>query len=95
MYVLGDDEKTATPIKAADGKILLTIKEPSFQVELAASPLEGEAEGMSSRFVGQHDNLGIVREFEGTIRGEVEGTPFAGDFKEEPHGDHDHKHEKK
>ena len=91
VYVLGSDEKTAAPIKAADGKLLLTIKEPSFQVELTAMPLDGEAEGTASRFVGKDEKLGVVQEFAGTISGEVEGTPYAGDFKEEPHG----KHEKK
>ena len=89
MYVLGDDEKTAAPIKAAT--ILLNINAPKFQVELAAAPLEGEAEGTASRFIGKHDSLGKVQEFAGTISGEVEGTPYAGDFKEEPHGDHEKK----
>jgi hypothetical protein len=86
VYVLGGDEKTPAPIKPADGKLLLTITEPSFQVDLAAVPLEGEAEGLSSRFVGRHEKLGIVQEFAGSISGEVDGTPYAGDFKEEPHG---------
>ena len=91
VYVLGSDEKTAAPIKATDGKILLNIKQPSFQVELTAMPLEGEAEGTASRFVGKNEKLGVIQEFEGTISGEVEGTPYAGDFKEEPHGEHEHK----
>lgn len=90
IYVLGSDEKTATPVKAADGKLLLTIREPAFQVELTARPLAGEGEGTSSCYGGMHENLGIVREFAGTISGEVDGTPFAGDFVESPHGDHDH-----
>ena len=91
VYVLGGDEKTPTPVKAADGKLLLNIKEPSFQVDLVAMPLDGEAEGTASRFVGKHESLGKVREFAGTISGEVEGTPYIGDFKEEPHGDHEKK----
>lgn len=91
VYVLGSDEKTPSPIKTADGKLLLTIKEPAFQVELIAQPLEGEADGMASRFVGRHEKLGVVQEFAGTISGEVGDTPFAGDFKEEPHGAHEHK----
>lgn len=91
IYVLGGDEKTPAPVKTADGKLLLTIKEPAFQVELAARPLAGEAEGTSSCYGGTHESLGIVREFAGTISGEVDGTPFAGEFAEEPHGDHDHK----
>ncbi len=86
VYVLGGDEKTPSPIKAADGKLLLSIKGPSFQVELTAMPLDGETDGTSSRFVGKHEMLGVVQEFDGTISGEVDGTPYAGDFKEEPHG---------
>jgi hypothetical protein len=88
VYVLGGDEKTAAPVKTPDGKLLLTIKEPAFQVDLVASPMEGEVDGMSSRYVGKHDNLGIVQEFSGTISGEADGTPYSGDFKEEPH-DHE------
>jgi hypothetical protein len=91
IYVLGSDEKTAAPVKSADGKLLLTIREPAFQVELAARPLAGEGDGTSSCYGGTHESLGIVREFAGTISGAVDGTPFAGDFAEQPHGDHDHK----
>ena len=90
VYVLGSDEKTPVPIKATDGKLMLTITEPSFQVELKAEPLDGEADGNASRFVGKHEKLGVVQEFAGTVSGEVDGTPYAGDFKEEPH-DHEHK----
>lgn len=86
VYILGDDEKTATPIKA--GTILLSINDPKFQLELAATPLEGEAEGTASRFVGKHESLGKIQEFSGTISGEVEDTPYVGEFKEEPQGDH-------
>jgi hypothetical protein len=52
---------------------------------LKAEPLEGETDGMSSRFSGEHDTIGIVREFSGTIRGEVDGTPYVGDFTEVAH----------
>uniref|UniRef100_A0A7C2NXI5 Uncharacterized protein n=1 Tax=Schlesneria paludicola TaxID=360056 RepID=A0A7C2NXI5_9PLAN len=91
IYVLGSDEKSPAPVKTADGTLLLTINEPSFQVTLQAAPLDGESDGKSSRYVGTHENLGIVREFAGSISAEVDGTPYAGDFKEEPHGAHDHK----
>lgn len=83
VYVLGSDEKTPVPIKSES--VLLTINEPSFQVELKPQPLEGETDG-SSRFVGTHESLGIVREFAGSIGAEVDGTPYVGEFKEEPHG---------
>lgn len=82
VFVLGDDGKTAAPVKAE--KISLSINDPAFQTDLMARPLEGETDGKSSRFVGTHDNLGIVKEYEGTITGEIEGTPYAGDFKELP-----------
>lgn len=85
VYLLGNDEKTPSPIKASDGNLLLTIKEPAFQVELVAQPLEGEADGAASRFVGKSEKLGVVQEFAGTISGEVEGTPYAGDFAESAH----------
>ena len=48
-------------------------------------------DGQSSCYGGTHESLGIVREFAGTISGEVDGTPYAGEFAEHPHGDHDHK----
>jgi hypothetical protein len=79
VYVLGSDEKSPAPINAK--KIHLVIKDPAIEIDLAASPLEGEKDG-ASRFVGTDDNLGKVQEFAGTISGEVEGTPYTGDFKE-------------
>lgn len=95
VYILGGDEKTPAPIKAKDGELLLTINEPSFQVTLKAAPQKDDPEGAASAFTGTDDKLGVVQEFAGTISGEVEGTPYAGDFKEEPHGEHDHQHDVK
>jgi hypothetical protein len=80
VYILGDDAQTPAPVKVE--KLLLTINEPAFQLELTPEPLPGEVNGTSSRFVARHENLGIVREFAGTISGDVDGTPYAGDFKE-------------
>ena len=91
VYVLGGDEKTPAPVKAKDGLLLLSIKQPVFQVELKADPQAGETGGASSRYVGKNEKLGVVQEFAGTISGEIDGTPYAGDFKEEPHGAHEHK----
>jgi hypothetical protein len=89
VYIVGSDEKSPTPIKA--DKIQLVINDPMTELELIAKPLDGEAEGTSSRFVGTHDTIGIVKEFAGTISGQIDGTPYTGDFNEEPHGA-DHKH---
>ena len=88
VYVLGSDEKTATPIDAES--IELSITEPEMQVVLAADPQEGDPEGKSSRYVGTHEKLGVVQEYAGTMTGVVDGTPYSGDFKEEPHGGHEH-----
>jgi hypothetical protein len=84
VYILGGDAKSPAPIKA--DKLVLTLEgEPAVQVDLAAKPLEGEAEGESSRFVGTHEALGKEQEFAGTVTAEVEGTPYEGEFKQEAH----------
>lgn len=82
-YVLGGDEKTPTPIDAKE--ITLTIKEPSLSIALKASPQDGDPEGKASRFIGDHEGLGEVREYEGSMSGVVAGTPYSGNFKEEAH----------
>jgi hypothetical protein len=83
VYILGKDEKTPTPIAAKDGKIMLSIKEPAFQVELKAAPQKDDPPGKASAFTGKHEKLGKEQEFAGTVTGEIDGTPFTGDFKEE------------
>jgi hypothetical protein len=83
IYILGDDEKTPSPIKAEE--IQLSISDPVMQVTLKASSQEGDPEGSSSRFVGNHDSLGVVQEYAGTITGVVDDTPYSGDFKEVAH----------
>lgn len=88
VYVLGDDAKTPAPVAAADGKLLLSVAEPAFQVELQADPQASDPEGSSSRFVGQHENLGKVQEFAGSISAEVDGTPYVAEFEEHPHEAH-------
>ena len=89
VYVLGSDEKSPAPIKT--DKVLLSIGDPELMAELLPVPLEGETDGLSSRFVGKHENLGIVQEYAGTMSAEIEGTPYTGDFKESADG-HEHGH---
>lgn len=88
VYILGDDEKTSVPIKAAE--IQLSITDPAMQATLKAAPQEGDPEGSASRFVGNHENLGVVQEYAGTITGVIDDTPYSADFKEQPHGAHGH-----
>lgn len=83
VYVLGADEKTSVPIDATE--IELSITDPIMQVTLKAAPQANDPAGKSSRFAGNHKSLGVVQEYAGTISGVIEGTPYSGDFKEEPH----------
>ncbi len=83
VYILGGDEKTPSPIKAEE--IQLSITDPAMQVTLKAAPQESDPAGSSSRFTGTHESLGVVQEYTGTVTGVVDGTPYSGDFKEEPH----------
>lgn len=89
VFVLKEDAKTAAPIKAE--KLLLTLKSPAVQIDLLAKPVEGEPADLSSRFIGSHELFEKAQHFEGTVVGEIEGTPYAGDFKETAEG-HGHKH---
>ena len=81
IYILGDDEKTPTPIEAA--QIDVTIKTPAFSVELKPVPMEGES-GKSSRFVAKHENFGKEQEFEGTATMKSAPSRWKAKFKEEP-----------
>lgn len=90
VFIFGDDEKTPSPIKSKD--IQLSIIDPMMQVTLKASPQEGDPEGTASRFVGNHESLGVVQEYAGTMTGVIDGTPYSGDFKEEAHGQGGHSH---
>lgn len=86
VYILGSDEKTPTPIEATE--IEMSITDPVMQVTLKAAPQDSDPAGKASRFIGSHEKLGVVQEYAGTISGVIDGTPYSGDFKEEPHGDH-------
>ncbi|MBI3407941.1 MAG: hypothetical protein HY040_06240 [Planctomycetes bacterium] len=82
VYIFDNNVKKPVPIKA--DKLLLSIKKPSFQLELKPMPQEGDPKGSASRFVGTHDNFATEQEFAGTISGQVDGTPYVGDFEEKP-----------
>ncbi len=88
VYILGPDEKTATPIDAES--IELSITDPEMQAILIAEPQAGDPQGKSSRYVGTHEKLGVVQEYAGTITGVIEGTPYSGDFNEASHSGHKH-----
>ncbi|MCM2372267.1 hypothetical protein [Aporhodopirellula aestuarii] len=83
VFVLGGDEKSPEPIAAES--IELSIVSPEVLVTLTPSPLESDPAGKSSRFIGTHESLGVVQEYEGTLTGVIDGTPYSGDFLEEAH----------
>ena len=85
VYVLDGSVKNAAPVAAET--LSLSVKTPQFQVELKADPQPGDPKGKSSRFVATHENFAKEQEFEGTLSGLIDGKPYSGDFKEEPHAD--------
>ena len=87
LYILGDDEKTAVPVKAEN--LELTIDDPDMTITLKAMPLDGETGGKSSRYVGTDDLLAKEQEFEGEVIGKLDGKPSSGKFAEEAHDDGD------
>jgi hypothetical protein len=86
VYILGDDQKTPEPIAAES--LLLTISKPELQIELKPTPMDGETAELCSKFTGTHEGLATVMEYEGIISAEVDGTPYAGNFKEEAGHEH-------
>ena len=83
VFILGPDERTALPIAAEE--VTLSIVDPAMQVTLKPVLQEGDPDGKASRFVGNHEKLGVVQEYAGTITGVIEGTPYSGDFAETAH----------
>lgn len=90
-YILGLDAKTPVPLKA--DKLTFSGTNPKVNVELSAKPLEGEADGMSSRFVGTDDKFGVEGDIAGKISGEADGAPYEGDVKHNHAHDHEHGHD--
>lgn len=86
VYILDEDVTDPAPI--ATPKLLLSLKTPTFQADLVAVPQNSDPKGKSSRFVATHENFAKQQEFEGTLSGEIDGKPYVGDFKEEPHAEH-------
>jgi hypothetical protein len=89
LYILGEDSKTATPIKP-DSPIEINITKPSTAlVPLAAV---GEKDGAASEFTATNDVFATEGDFSGTIAISLDGKIHQPTFKIE---DHDHDHDKK
>ncbi|MCA8998611.1 MAG: hypothetical protein KDA80_16545 [Planctomycetaceae bacterium] len=91
VYVLGDDAETAVPLAEASAVLHLHQGEEELEIDLVAAPLEGEGDGMSSRFQSAAAALpDSVKDLEG-IHGEV--VLKTGDKSFTAKVEHDHGHD--
>jgi len=86
ILVLGDDEKTPTPIAAAE--FVLNTKETKTAegkvvppMTITMKPVDAKY-GKTAKFVGTDPGIGNVADFAGTVSGEIDNKPAMGEFKE-------------
>ncbi|MEW4490576.1 hypothetical protein AB1L42_21000 [Thalassoglobus sp. JC818] len=91
VYILGDDAETAVPLEAATSTLMLGEGDDVTVIELAANPLEGEAEGTTSRFTSAEGALPESVDDIEEITGQVEVK--AGDKSMTAKVTHDHDHD--
>lgn len=95
ILVLGDDEKTPTPIAASE--LTLTTKETKTADGTVVAPMtikmlpQDEKDGKATTFIGTDPGIGNVADFEGTVLGVIDGKPSQGEFSES-HGAAGHSH---
>ncbi|MEZ5942339.1 MAG: hypothetical protein R3C18_13180 [Planctomycetaceae bacterium] len=95
VYLLSEDAETASPISDAKVQLHLHVGDEEQLIELTASPLEGEADGSSSRFVTTADAIpASIADIEG-IEGELLVVTGEGveDIAEIGHDHEGHDHE--
>lgn len=92
VYLLGDDAETAAPAANAVLVLLLKSGEEELEIPLTSSPLEGETDGASSRYVATGDLIpeGIddLEKVEGSVRLTIGEETTTGKIEH----DHDHHH---
>jgi hypothetical protein len=86
ILVLGDDEKTPTPIAATE--FVLNTKETKTAegkvvppMTITMKPVDAK-DGKTAKFVGTEPGIGNVADFAGTVSGEIDSKPAMGEFKE-------------
>ena len=86
ILVLGDDEKTPTPIAATE--FVLNTKETKTAegkvvppMTITMKPVDAK-DGKTAKFVGTDPGIGNVADFAGTVSGEIDSKPVMGEFKE-------------
>jgi hypothetical protein len=84
ILILGDDEKTVTPVAAKD--VIVTTTETKAKDGKVVPPMTikmlpvSESGGKASKFVGTDPGLGNVADFEGTVTAVIDGKPSQGTF---------------
>ena len=81
VWVLGADAQKPARIKA--DKLRLVVSNTNPKIEIDPLPTDKADDGTASVFGGKHDGFGIELESEGTVSGQIDGTPYSGDFKEQ------------
>ncbi len=94
VYVLGDDAKTAVPLEVAGAVLNLKSGEETVEISLTASPLDGEAEGTSSRFVTEAgavpESVKDIEDIEGSVVLKVGDKSLTAEIEHDHDHDHDH-----
>lgn len=93
VFILDGAAAENVPVDAKEAVINITREGLAKQFKLAASPVEGEPENFSSRFVSSEAELITELDNEGTaavFSVEINGEPHRGMV--EHHHDHDHDH---
>lgn len=90
VYLLGDDAETAAPAANATLTLLLKVGEDELEIPLTSSPLEGEEDGLSSRYVAAADaipeSIDDIEEVQGSVRLTIGEETVTGKI------EHDHHH---
>lgn len=86
ILVLGADEKTPWPVTAAE--FILIVDETKLADGTVLPPMtivmlpSDVADGKAAKFVGTDPGVANVADFAGTVTGEIDGKPIAGNFDE-------------
>lgn len=96
VYILDGAAAENVPVDATEATINVTVGDKGDQFKLAASPMEGEPDGKSSRFVSSDALLGKAIDLEGAAAVfvvSIDGTQYRGNIEHHHEGhDHDHDH---
>ncbi len=99
LYILGDDAKTAAPVKDATAVLHAHVGAEEKEVPLTAAPQDGETDGKTSRFTAAADAVPeAIKDIE-DVKGEViltiAGEKTVAEIVHDHDHDHAHEHEKK